>query len=54
MLTTTITVIGKADLGFSWKFGQIIKGQEYAIAEEDFTPDLFVRQAPQTTIGGNK
>lgn len=36
-----ITVIGKDDLGFSPKFGPIIKGQIYEIEESDFADQLF-------------
>lgn len=36
-----ITVTGKADLGWSHKFGQITKGEEYLIDEYDFAPELF-------------
>lgn len=36
-----IIVIGKGNLGYSPKFGEIIAGQEYTIAVEDFAPELF-------------
>lgn len=36
-----ITVIGKGNLGFSPKFGEIVAGQEYTIEEEDFADQLF-------------
>jgi len=36
-----ITVTGKGNLGYSPKFGEILEGQEYTIAEEDFAPELF-------------
>jgi hypothetical protein len=49
-----ITVIGKDDLGHSWKFGQIIKGQEYSIEEEDFTDQLFERPSTKSTKGGTE
>jgi hypothetical protein len=41
-----ITVKGKADLGWSPKFGNIVAGQEYEIDEADFTAVLFVREPP--------
>ena len=49
-MANMITVTGKDDLGYSPKFGQIIKGQQYTINEEDFTPELFVK--PGKTKGG--
>lgn len=51
MANKLITVIGKDDLGFSWKFGQIIKGQEYSIDPEDFTDQLFVLPSKSTKGG---
>jgi hypothetical protein len=42
-----ITVIGKANLGFSPKFGEIIAGQEYTIEEADFADQLFTRKPPE-------
>lgn len=57
-----ITVIGKADLGRSHKFGPIVQGQQYIIDEADFTEQLFERlpepkPAPEAdyndTIGGD-
>ena len=43
MSTELITVYGKDDLGYSPKFGPIVKGQEYSIHESDFSDVLFVR-----------
>lgn len=36
-----ITVTGKDNLGFSPKFGDIVKGQSYDIEEADFADQLF-------------
>lgn len=36
-----ITVKAKGDFGFSPKFGEIRKDQEYTIEETDFAPELF-------------
>lgn len=41
--TKKIMVIGKADLGFSQLFGDIIKGKKYLIDEDKFTDQLFER-----------
>ena len=49
-----ITVLGKDDLGLSWKFGWIIKGQEYSIAEEDFTDQLFILPPAKSIKGGSE
>lgn len=37
----TITVTGRANLGFSPKFGDIKKDQKYTIEESDFAIELF-------------
>jgi len=41
-----ITVTAKDDLGFSPKFGQIVKGQTHEIDEEDFADQLFDGPTP--------
>ncbi len=50
----TITVIGKGDLGYSPKFGPIVKDQQYTIEEEDFAPELFERPGKTTDKGGDE
>lgn len=50
-----ITVTAKDDLGYSWKFGQIVKGQQYEIEADDFTDQLFDPPATSTnTMGGTE
>ena len=45
-----ITVIGKANLGWSQKFGEIAEGQEYQILPEDFTEQLFTHPEPPADV----
>ncbi len=45
-----INVIGKGNLGFSPKFGEIVAGQEYTIEEEDFADQLFDRKSSKKQI----
>lgn len=49
----SITVIGKGNLGYSPKFGEIIEGQEYTIDAEDFAPELFKHKSKQNQKGGD-
>lgn len=52
MASATIVVIGKGNLGYSPKFGAIIKGQQYTIDKADFAPELFeLKRKPK---GGSK
>lgn len=41
-----ITVKAKDNLGFSPKFGEIVKGQEYTMEEEEFADQLFDGPTP--------
>lgn len=50
----SIVVIGRDDLGYSPKFGAIIKDQEYTIEEEDFAPELFRHPGEHTDKGGDE
>ena len=43
-----ITVIGLANLGFSPKFGEIVKDQEYEIEADDFADQLFKHKSEKT------
>jgi hypothetical protein len=47
-----ITVIGKDNLGYSPKFGEIVKGQQYQIEEEDFADQLFDLPSDKKTVKG--
>ncbi len=55
MSATTITVIGRADLGYSPHFGfDIRKGETYTIAATEFNSDLFEQPATAKTVKNPK
>lgn len=47
MSKSYITVFGLDNLGYSDKFGVIVRGQEYTIDEADFTDQLFTLTRPE-------
>lgn len=47
MSKSYITVFGLDNLGYSDKFGWIVRGQEYTIDEADFTDQLFTLTRPE-------